>query len=517
MSRVTGDDLPPEILSRILDSVTSVGVGTDLTERRRSKHELIGSSLVCKHWSEAIRPILFQRLQLRNAEDVRFLKNIVISPSFVTSSLPEAIQWVYVHQEATEAKSWLHHIHGLSTCLRNTTFECTVVSPAGDTASAPCRWAPFESIPNVTPSYVRLSKLTLNNIVFASTTELARLVDSFSTLRFCICGQLTFLDSSPVVQSRRARRHASSALWRCGISRCKDMAVSVQAALAADILAAGRRMGLDDRTWDTTLQALFVLVPSAFEGAVVSLYNQNGHMFDTARISGHSYNQDVSMGDSFGADIKVFRPSADQDAGSPLAHVESIALTLSFADVEAVDMLDWDALRAVIDSPHMHYLRIHYFEQQNKDFEAAKRILCSVLRRTQLTWALESGKLQFGQFFGDPATSADISSVPAEHTIDGTTITLDIAEQAEWLLHPVRRSFNYLDNITREEYLRRLVAARVSGTSADTGSEVAPPTAGNTQNTALEQTHEVADDSAQRVEVYEGVGGGGEEDLATET
>ncbi|EKM48732.1 uncharacterized protein PHACADRAFT_266182 [Phanerochaete carnosa HHB-10118-sp] len=206
-------------------------------------------------------------------------------------------------------------------------------------------------------------------------------------------------------------------------------------------------------------------------------------------ISSHSYDQDGFKGDYFAAAIKVCRPSAaGQDAGPPLAYVESISLQLSFENVEAMDTLDWDALRAVVDSPHMHYLRIRYFQQRNKDFETAKRVLCSVLRRTQLTWALESGKLQFGRLTGDPVTSADILSVPAEHIIDGiTTITLDIAEQADWLLYPVQRRHLARDT-TREEYLRQLVAARASGASANLGSEVAPPIAGSTQHTALEQT-----------------------------
>ncbi|EKM48733.1 uncharacterized protein PHACADRAFT_154974 [Phanerochaete carnosa HHB-10118-sp] len=281
MSRVTGDDLPPEILSHILACVRPTYRKGGLAERRREKPKLIAPSLVCKYWSEVIRPFLFHTLELRNPEDVRLLKNIVTSPSFTTSSLSKAIRWVQIHQETTEAKSWLHHVHGLSTRLRNTRFNCTVVSPAGDPSSAPCRWAPFESIPNVTPSYVRLSDLTLQGVVFTTTTELARLIDNFSTLRYCICDQLTFLDSSPVAQSRRARRRAPSVLWKCHISRCKDMAVSDQAALAVDILAAGpnRRMGVDESAWDANFQALFALVPNTFERASVKFCGPNSSMY----------------------------------------------------------------------------------------------------------------------------------------------------------------------------------------------------------------------------------------------
>ncbi|EKM48980.1 uncharacterized protein PHACADRAFT_265929, partial [Phanerochaete carnosa HHB-10118-sp] len=71
---------------------------------------------------------------------------------------------------------------------------------------------------------------------------------------------------------------------------------------------------------------------------------------------------------------------------------------------------------------------------RSQDFAVPRRILCSVLRHTQLTWVLESGKLQFTNFHSDLITSADVLFVPMELAVDGTTITLDVAEQFEWLL-----------------------------------------------------------------------------------
>ncbi|EKM49001.1 uncharacterized protein PHACADRAFT_132023 [Phanerochaete carnosa HHB-10118-sp] len=484
MSPATGADLSPETLSSILDCLLPLLADYfDYTPDRwrRLKHELVAPSLVCKHWAEAIRPILFRRLALRNVEDVQFLKDIVYSPRFAISSLFRAVKWIEIHQEATEARSWLHHVHGLSTRLQKTRFKCIVMSRTDDLASMTGRWAPFDSIPSVTPSYVRLSVLTLNGLVFTSTTELARLVDNFSTLEDCFCDQLTFLDPLPVFQSRRIRRRAPLAFSRCRIQQCKGMAVSVQAALAADILAAARRMGLDEHTWDTALQALLVLVPNTFDSTPVYLNNQNGSMFDAVRIECRPLGQGVSINDSINIDVKVCRPSVDRGAESPFAHISSIALGLSFADVEAVDTFNWDVLRVVVDSPHMRCLRINYFVSHG----GVKRILCSVLRRTQLTWALESGKLQFGYRYGDGSvTSADILSVPTEHTVDDTTITLDIAEQAEWLLYPVLR--RYPGRTTREEYVRQLVAERTSRVSKDTGSEIVPSTADSTPYTAVD-------------------------------
>lgn len=205
-----------------------------------------------------------------------------------------------------------------------------------------------------------------------------------------------------------------------------------------------------------------------------------------ANIYCYSLDRGTSVSDSISVDVKVCRPSAGQDVVAPLAHLESITLDLSFADIETVNSLAWDALRAVVDSTHMRCLCISYSRPQDKAFEVTKKILCSVLRRTQLTWALGSGKLQFGGFSSDPATSADILFIPTEHTIDGTTITLDIAEQAEWLLLPVRRP--YTGGATRETYLRRLVAARMGGVSTGTDSGSASPTADSAQVTAVVQT-----------------------------
>ncbi|EKM49308.1 uncharacterized protein PHACADRAFT_107038, partial [Phanerochaete carnosa HHB-10118-sp] len=244
---------------------------------RKLKCGLARPALVCKHWSEAIRPILFQELELRDAEDVRFLKNIVSSPGFAASCLYGSIKRIYIRQEATGAKPWLHHVHGLSARLQNTTFDCVVENHAGDAASAAGRWAPFESIPTVTLSYVRLSVLVLQGVVFTSKTELVRLVHNCPTLSYCSCEQLTFLDPSLAVRPRRLRRRSPPAHhdFRCTVDGCKDMVGPSQAALAADIVDPARRIGLDNSTWDTPLQGLLALAPHGPGKATGNLYCRN--------------------------------------------------------------------------------------------------------------------------------------------------------------------------------------------------------------------------------------------------
>ncbi|EKM49086.1 uncharacterized protein PHACADRAFT_202029 [Phanerochaete carnosa HHB-10118-sp] len=164
-------------------------------------------------------------------------------------------------------------------------------------------------------------------------------------------------------------------------------------------------------TWDTTFHRLLALVPNEPGDAFV--YGVYGNTLDLI--------------------VRVCRSSVGQDAGSLFVHIDSIALELQFIDVEVANNLAWDGLRPVIDSPHMRCLCIVHGGPEYHDFVVAKRILCSVLHCAQLTWALESGKLQFGSrwYTENYVTSADILLVPTEHTIDGIMITLNITKQAE--------------------------------------------------------------------------------------
>ncbi|EKM48118.1 uncharacterized protein PHACADRAFT_109377 [Phanerochaete carnosa HHB-10118-sp] len=517
MSRATGADLPPEVLSYILQCVPPYYLWLDLDERRELKRGLAGPALVCKHWSEDIRPTLFQELELRSAEDVRFLKNIVSSPGFAASCLSGSIRWIYIRQEATGAKPWLHHVHGLSTRLQGTKFRCVVKNRAGDAASTAGRWAPFESIPTVTPSYIRLSSLILRDVVFASKTELIRLVDNFPTLEDCYCERLTFLDPLPPARPRRLRRRSPPTRhnFLCTMSYCKDMVAPIQAALATDIVDPARLMGLDDRTWDTSLQGLLALAPRVPGRVDVSLDgDMPGRYSNAVEIHCYSLSPGQPAGPDIIAEVRFCRSSAGQDAGPTLAHIESIDLELLLGDVGVADTLPWDGLRPVIDSPHMRRLCIKYYAPENGCFEGAKKVLCSVLRRSQLTWALESGKLQFERHFRpeNSVTREDILSVPTKHTIDGTTITLDIAEQAEWLLRPVHARSEEHTTETREHYLRELVTNRPSGPSTDAASGTAPPTADGAQDTAVEQTWEAAEGDGPVGEQGEETGDVGDEE-----
>lgn len=275
----TGADLPPELLSRILDylnppdrlqTTNAPQFEFSWDEYHRLKRGLAAPSLVCKHWSEATRPLLFSRLHLRGAEDVYFLRNVVDNPRFETSSLSGAIQVVQINTEAAQTRPWLHYVYWLSSRLQGTTFMYAITSPADDSTSMVDHRDLFHSLPRVPPpSILRLFALVVEGSRFASTTEFARLVDSLPSLQRLLCDGLTFLDPSPVVQARRRPQRSSSSLFECKISRCREMPFSAQAALAADVVSIAARVGLDVHMWDAALQALLTLAPGTFQEAYI--------------------------------------------------------------------------------------------------------------------------------------------------------------------------------------------------------------------------------------------------------
>ncbi|GJE95584.1 hypothetical protein PsYK624_117700 [Phanerochaete sordida] len=126
-------------------------------------------------------------------------------------------------------------------------------------------------------------------------------------------------------------------------------------------------------------------------------------------------------------------------------------------DIE-VESLPWDALEPLLDPAHAKFLC--FTVAPGGQYHSVKRLMCAVLRRTRLAWALNRGLLHFCKHRHPdrrPLSSlscADINVVPAEHAVDGHALTLDTEEQAEWLLRIFQGS-------GRDAYLRELVAARM--------------------------------------------------------
>ena len=276
----TGADLPSELLSHIIYHLQPMITDTTLfDEDRRARQGLTACSLVCRHWSNVISPMLFEFITLRSLGDIHFLMDVIdkgtASRSFLLSS---SIQTIWLHQDVSQSRPWLHHAHAFSTRLPRVSFNCTIYrkldddrATTGASAIQACIYSPFRSLPRTLPlSILRLSHLTLDGLQFASKTELARFIDSFPTLKECRCGQLTFLDPSPILQSRRRRRHPSPSLEWSTAWRCNGIGLATQAVLASDIIMASAHLALDGDEWSTVLQALVALAPGSFDRAAVS-------------------------------------------------------------------------------------------------------------------------------------------------------------------------------------------------------------------------------------------------------
>ena len=142
----------------------------------------------------------------------------------------------------------------------------------------------------------------------------------------------------------------------------------------------------------------------------------------------------------------------------------------------SLDLLHSENLAAVSS---LQRLGVWARPSNQSDLNGIKKILCAVLRRTQLSWALDSRRLEFIQRFDSKRSSvlssASILSRPAEHIVGDKPVTLDVPEQAEWLLHFQPKN--------RNAYLRQLVAQRAA---SSTPVDIAPA---DRKSTRLNSSH----------------------------
>lgn len=116
------------------------------------------------------------------------------------------------------------------------------------------------------------------------------------------------------------------------------------------------------------------------------------------------------------------------------AHVEKLVLTCRLL---ASNSLDCHALEGIIDLPFFHTLRFEANRCDKAEYSSMRHLLSDVLRRVYFERALGFGKLQFGfvdDSEEDVISTAEIRAASATHTVYNTELTLDVEQQAEWLL-----------------------------------------------------------------------------------
>lgn len=115
-------NIPTELLRNILYFVTIDSHGNPkfaswelLNLGREDKQDILACTLTCSDWAKQCRFLLFQRITLRSAEDVRMLVSFVTTPpSSRFASVSHYIEFIGVEYAMKGMmKPWLHHIYPL--------------------------------------------------------------------------------------------------------------------------------------------------------------------------------------------------------------------------------------------------------------------------------------------------------------------------------------------------------------------------------------------------------------------
>ena len=280
MSSTFTATIPAELVSAILDELTCGKTWYFLTCERFqvAKAGLAACSLTCRHWARLIRPILFRSIILRTHEDVVFLRKLLQTPAAVGPALVDCLEAVEIQQAEPVGVPWTHHVQGILERAPKAWLRIVITGTSSPHNISPAVLSsshlPFHRLPRTLPgSSLKVLTLAIKDVELRSKAELARLIDSLSTLRNCYCDKLTFLDSSPSAQApRRGGRPTHVKLRSLMVSRCEGTEdLETQLALASYILDAPSRLRLDGETWDLVLRAMAGLVLYANPKASISI------------------------------------------------------------------------------------------------------------------------------------------------------------------------------------------------------------------------------------------------------
>ena len=182
MPFATAADLPPEVVARIAHLCRACDERYNLDRSR-----LAACSLTCRYWSQLTRRDLLQVITLKSAADISQLLQYLDTPTRLTPSLRECIQYLYLvdHQPSPKSMPWLHHlvrlqskldpgVHVLIICTGNSSQS----TPAPTNAVPHTVFAlPSTTLPRTLPSSpFRLEYLTLRNIQLPSPAYLLRCI-----------------------------------------------------------------------------------------------------------------------------------------------------------------------------------------------------------------------------------------------------------------------------------------------------------------------------------------------------
>lgn len=245
-----GERIPQELFAPIIDALL---YPVRSPSRHNHKRGLALCSLTCRYWAKRIRPALFRRLTIRTLQDISDLLYILDSRSAVEPNFADCIRELVVEHCPVDGIPWIHHVHSILRRLRDATVSLRIINQADnsqDSSTTSHTSIAMTEIPLAYPrtlpsSILPISQLLLDGLRIRHISDLVRLIYALPTLRHCECRRLLFVDQScHSLHTRRVLRRNMN-LTSVSVSECGDGRLETQIALASDLLAGTKSLGMD--------------------------------------------------------------------------------------------------------------------------------------------------------------------------------------------------------------------------------------------------------------------------------
>ena len=246
MSDVPQIYLPDEAVHAIVIRMWDLGKDHNLDKRG-----LASCSLTCRHWAKLIRPLLFERLTIRSAEDIAQLLVFLSSPNPLRSSLQDCIKRLVVIDDRTSSSiPWSHQIFRLHRRITHLDLVSLTIEKSGADDELPAgrdSSQPLAIIPRALPgSIMSLSWLTLFHLRLPSVKALANYVQHLH-IQWIELDVVTFVkEDVPDIRCRRP--HSNSSFLDVSVSHCfEDIAGLLHWSNIVNVLHACQgRLWVDD-------------------------------------------------------------------------------------------------------------------------------------------------------------------------------------------------------------------------------------------------------------------------------
>lgn len=185
-----GHRIPPEILPDIVVQLRNEynaliqWVEADLKP-------LLTCSLVCCHWAQICRPIMFKHIVIRGEAHLNRLSPLLSSPSHITPSLRDCIQRLDIRSSGEQQKPWLHRVSLIQPYI-STDAAWDLIRL--DDVSYP---SIYGHIPRTTPrSLLKFRRIQFADVRFRRVHDLLRIMRDLPDLDELECKRISFDDET---------------------------------------------------------------------------------------------------------------------------------------------------------------------------------------------------------------------------------------------------------------------------------------------------------------------------------